>query len=58
MGTGNIILNEWRYYVEGNKLRLNYGFDVNLLEGESVKEVTMEFYDVFYGLNYYEKDIF
>lgn len=55
LGTGNIILNEWRYYVEGNKLRLNYGFDVNLLEGESVKEVTMEFYDVFYGLNYYEK---
>ena len=55
LGTGNIILNEWRYYVEGNKLRLNYGFDVNLLEGESVKEVTMEFYDVFYGLNYREK---
>lgn len=55
LGTGNIILNEWRYYVEGNKLRLNYGFDINLLEGESVKEVTLEFYDVFYGINYSEK---
>lgn len=52
LGTGNIILNEWRYYVEGNKLRLNYGFDINLLEGEYVSNVDMKFYDVFYGVDY------
>lgn len=56
-GTGNIIFTEWRYYVENNELRLNYGFDTNLLEGESVKEVSMEFYDVYYNTVYKNKYI-
>lgn len=51
-GTGNIIFNEWRYYLDNNKLRLNYGFDVNLLEGSSVKEISFEFYDVYYDVVY------
>lgn len=54
-GTGNIIFNEWRYYVENNSLRINYGFDTNLLEGESVKSVTFEFYDVYYNKVYSNK---
>lgn len=52
LGTGNIILNEWRYYVENNEIRINYGFDINLLEGEYVSSVTMQFYDVFFNLLY------
>ena len=51
-GTGNIIMTEWRYYVENNKIRINYGFDTNLLEGESVKEVKFTFYDVYYNKLY------
>lgn len=52
LGTGNIILNEWRYYVENNEMRINYGFDLNLLEGESVESVTFTFYDVFFDKVY------
>lgn len=52
LGTGNIILNEWRYYVENNEIRINYGFDLNLLEGESVESVTFTFYDVFFNKVY------
>lgn len=51
-GTGNIIFTEWRYYVENNKLKINYGFDLNLLEGESVKSLTFQFYDVYYDVLY------
>lgn len=54
LGTGNIILNEWRYYVDNNEIRINYGFDLNLLEGESVESVTFQFYDVFFDLVYPE----
>ena len=52
LGTGNIILNEWRYYVDNNSIRINYGFDINLLEGESVESVTFTFYDVFFDKVY------
>ena len=51
-GTGNIVMTEWRYYIENNKIRINYGFDTNLLEGESVKEVKFSFYDVYYNKLY------
>ena len=54
LGTGNIILNEWRYYVDNNEIRINYGFDLNLLEGESVESVTFQFYDVFFDKLYPE----
>lgn len=56
-GTGNIILNEWRYYVENNKIRINYGLDTNLLEGESIKEVSFEFFDIYYKTLYKSKFI-
>lgn len=56
-GTGNILMTEWRYYVENNKLRINYGFDINLLEGESVKEVSFEFLDIYYQNLYKNKYI-
>ena len=56
-GTGNIILNEWRYYVDNNKIRINYGLDTNLLEGESIKEVSFEFFDIYYNTIYKNKFI-
>ena len=57
LGTGNIIFTEWRYYVENNSLRINYGLDTNLLEGESIKEMSFEFYDVYYNKIYDNKYI-
>lgn len=52
LGTGNIILNEWRYYIDNNNISINYGFDLNLLEGETVQTVTFQFYDVYYNKVY------
>nr|DAR60396.1 MAG TPA: hypothetical protein [Caudoviricetes sp.] len=57
LGTGNIIMKEWRYYVDNDSIRINYGFDLNMLEGESVDSVTFEFYDVYYGTVYKNKYI-
>lgn len=55
LGTGNIIMKEWRYYVDNDKIKINYGFDLNMLEGEGVDSVTFEFYDVYYGMVYKNK---
>lgn len=55
LGTGNIIMKEWRYYVDNDRIKINYGFDLNMLEGEGVDSVTFEFYDVYYGMVYEKK---
>lgn len=54
LGTGNMILNEWRYYIDNDTILINYGLDSNLLNGEYIRSVTFEFFDIYYQKLYPE----
>lgn len=45
LGTTNIQIKDWRYYVYSNLLTLTWGLDVYTEPGKTVSDVTLEFYD-------------
>lgn len=47
LGSGEININTWRYIVEGDQIRLTWGFEAYPRYGESMTEVTFIFTDVY-----------
>lgn len=45
LGTTNIQIKDWRYYVYSNLLTLTWGLDAYVEPGKHISEVTFEFYD-------------
>lgn len=45
LGSGEITLEEWRYYKQGDVMHLTFGLNTYEEEGKGVKEVSLEFYD-------------
>lgn len=45
LGTTNIQVKDWRYYVYSNILTLTWGLDAYLAPGKEISEVVLEFYD-------------
>lgn len=46
LGNGQINLNTWKYYCTESTITLTWGFDANLREGQEIKELHFDFYDL------------
>lgn len=49
MGTGFTNLTEWRYYVDNDYLKLNWGLDYDPIKYVKINEISFSFYDVLSG---------